>query len=159
MDSINHTFDVSKIESINSKTKKVKRRVKFLGYNVAIKTECDSTFLKALTLGDAPDFDDFFFEEDGTLKSTFISEFLVSRSISEHKLLIDFDLVNEETMMFIKIDIEDFKITPVFGKLYSVKFTVLLEPDDEELLFLNQAVQKDQLKISIIEPPQLSFDM
>lgn len=159
MDSINHTFDISKIESINSKTKKMKRRVKFLGYNIAVKTECDSSFLKELALGDAPNFDDFFFEEDGTLKSTFISEFLVSRSISDHKLIIDFDLVNEESMMFVKIDIEGFKITPVFGKLYSVKFTVHLDPNDDELLFLNQAVQKDQLKISIIEPPQLSFEM
>lgn len=159
MDGINYTFETSKIDSISSKTRKKKNKEKYCGYKIGVSTECDSDFLKSLAIGKAPNYDDFFFEDDGSLKSSCISDFTVARPISDHKIKLDFDLVSEQNMIFLNTSIEGFKVSPIFGKLYRVKFVVNLEPNDDELLFLNEAVKKDQLIVSILEPPQMAFEI
>lgn len=161
MQNINHVFQAAKIENISSKSKKTPKREKFIGYTLKIKAECDSSFLKALSHGEPPDYDDFFFDENGTLKSTFISDFNISREISGHRLGIKIDSIDDEedkNMMFLNIDVSQFRLAPVFGKLYVIKFIINLEPADDELLFLNEAVKKDQLTISILEPPKYDFN-
>lgn len=154
MQSINHTFEMASIENINSKRGKVGKTEKFFGYDIKVKAECKADFLKSLAHGDPPDFDAFFFEEDGTLKPSYVSNFTISRSIEDHKLLIDLDLVSENIMRFLKITIPEFKIMPVMGFEYLVRFNIRVETNEDELLFLNRAVQQEQVILSIEEPIQ-----
>ncbi len=157
MQNINHIFNIACIENINSKRSKKRsgKIEKFFGYEIKVKTECNSTFLRMLAHGELPDYDTFFFNEDGTLKASYVSSLTISRTIEDHRILIDLDLATENSMRFLHVVIPEFKILPVMGFEYLVRFTVRIKTTDDELLFLNQAVQQEQVIFSIEEPPKI----
>jgi len=159
MQNINQKFEVANIENINSKRGKGKAE-KFFGYDIKVKTECTEDFLKLLAHGIPPDYNAFFFDDDGSLKPSYVSSFTISRDIVEHRLLIDLDTAtNDDTMRLMNISITDFKIIPVMGFEYLVRFTVRTQTNDDELLFLNRARQLDNVILTIEEPIQIGAEL
>lgn len=161
MHGVNYNFRTAKVEKLLQKVDRQGKTDKSLGYGINVTAECDSSFLNALAAGKAPDYDEFFFDEEGALKPTFINSFSISRKLPEHKLEIEFDSVSasEKKMLFINVEIKNITVTPLFGKQFKVKFLAQISPNDDEILFINHAVLKESLHVRIIEPPQIGLDL
>lgn len=152
MQNIKHRFDIACITGIQSKKIKIGKSRELLAYDIKIKVECNETFLQSLSYGTPPKYNQFLFEDDGVLKADGISNFVIERDIVEHRLLIDLELVEPTMMHFNDIQFSDFKIKPIIGFEYLIVFSIRIETNDDELLFLNKAAKQKEVVLTI-EPP------
>lgn len=145
----------AKIMKLTPKREKHGKTKRFLGYEINVAVEVDIDALKNLAIGDDIDYREFFFDEKGVVRASGISSLKIDREYEEHLVRINYDnAITDQGIYFRPTKIKKFSAVPVFGFLVKLSFQIQHQPDDEELVFLNHALVKDVVRLSIEQPSQ-----
>lgn len=144
------------ITNLNPRPEKHGKTEKALAYDINFKiVEVDCEVLQQLSVDEKMDYQGFFYDDKGAVKASGIGKLVFGREYEEHYIRIDFELaVTEKFIRFKPNKIRNFVAEPTFGKKMNLTFQAQLNPSDEDLVFLNHALTKDKVLLTIEGPSQ-----
>lgn len=156
MENIDYRFEKIEITGIQSKRGKVGKKKHFNGFLLKIKAECNADFIKKLSYDVPPDYDKFYFDSDGAVKAHCIDVFTIVRTVEDHKMTIEIE-DTYAALNFTDINIFNFTVSPVIGFEYVIKFSLLIEPSEDQLIFIQRAIQSEDIILTIQAPEKMDF--
>lgn len=155
-------FDIENVKgtitNLNPRPENKGKKEKELAYDINVKMEISIGILDKLAVNEKLNYSEFFFDKKGEVRHTGIESLVFNREFDEHWLIVDMDLVTEQRETFGPLKLKKFKATPVFGHRVILTFQAQCKPRDEELVFINKALIKQEVLISTRVPDQIDLE-
>lgn len=142
------------VTNVNIRVEKHGPDEKRAGVDIDFNMVVPAKWLNKLGVDSKIDWAGELFEKNGEIKESGVERLTFSRTYEEHGLIIQMDNVSKDQIEMDDITIKKISAKPEFGKKMKVHLQAQCHPSDDAFLFIRDALEKDQILLSVKEPPQ-----